>query len=75
MAKSSMVRIDPHVAQMFDDLAVAMEADPTMRAKYADSNGHISRATLLREAVTRGYASLRQQAPTVPEETTKKPKR
>ena len=61
MPKSSMVRVDPHVAQMLDALAVAMMADPEMVAKYGDSSGHISRSELYRECVSRGYASLRQQ--------------
>ena len=74
MIKSSSIRIDPHVAQMLDDLAAAMEKDQDMVAKFADSKGHISRSALGRECFARGYASLRQQVDDVPSpKPTKKP--
>ena len=73
MVKSVMVRVDPHVAGMFDELAETMQGDPELLAKYGDTNGHISRSVLLREAIARGYASLRQQVSAPPEKPTPKP--
>lgn len=73
MVKSVMVRVDPHVAGMFDELAASMQEDPELLAKYGDTNGHISRSVLLREAIARGYASLRQQVTAPPEKPTPKP--
>ena len=61
MAKSTMVRMNPHMVEMVTAMATAMEADPEMVARYGDRTGHISLSSVYRECVARGYASLRQQ--------------
>jgi hypothetical protein len=57
--KDQKIRVEGHTLEALDALALELQDDPDMVTKLGDSNGHISRASLMRECLSRGMASAR----------------
>ena len=82
---ATMWRVTPALKKMVDDLLKEVQEDPILSAQIGDSNGHISRAALIRVCLSRGAASvrgeIRNRAPAVEQpakptpKPTKKPKK
>lgn len=66
--KSAMWRVKPATVKMIDALVAEAQADPVMASNIGDSKGHISRAAMLNECLSRGASSVRSvlRAPVTP---------
>jgi hypothetical protein len=56
---ATMWRVTPALKKMVDDLLEEVQKDPILSAQVGDSNGHVSRASLIRVCISRGAASVR----------------